>query len=192
MARSRSASPSSAWALMAARLGGLNLKNRRVPYRPVHILSQVRLCSNHSHRLPPQKVYRPPKKAWLTFLFRTATMVQGPSDAVVVASFPGQLDYSLSCAIKSSMANCVGEIVANANGMTLTTSLQEPVKPYLVQGGGSGSWSPPAPTPPPNGSGSNSSSEGVNGSPASTSTVMQRVGLLVGSVVVGAAAFFLV
>ena len=56
---------------MAVRLGGLCPVNRRGRSRLVHSLSQVSLCTN------------------------------GPSDAVLYASFPDQVDLSLSCAIVS-------------------------------------------------------------------------------------------
>lgn len=122
------------------------------------------------------------------FLSQTATMVQGPSDAVVYASLP-QLDISLSCAINSGMANCVGEV--DQNGMTVTTSIHETVKPFLVQGGGSGgSSSPPDPTPAPSGGGSGSGTGADNGSAVVNGLV--GVGVLVGSVATGMAALFLV
>lgn len=118
-------------------------------------------------------------------------MVQGPSDAVYYASFPGQLDLSLSCALNSGLASCVGEI--DEYGMTITTSLQESAKPYLVQGGGSDSGSilPPTPTPPPSvGSGSNSSTGKADGS--SAMNVAMRIGFLVASVFVGVVAQFFI
>ena len=120
-------------------------------------------------------------------------MVQGPSDAVYYASFPGQLDLSLSCAINSGLASCAGEI--DEYGMTITTSLQESAKPYLVQGGGDGGGSGsvlPTPTPPPpGGSGSNSSTEKTDGSSALRAGMC--VGwVLVGSVVVGVVVPFLI
>ena len=120
-------------------------------------------------------------------LLRTATMVQGPSDAVLHVSLP-QIDVSLSCAINSGVADCIGDV--EQNGMTVTTSLHESVKPFLVQGGGPvGGSSPPSPTPAPSQTGSTSGS-GDHGS-ALTNSVMS-VGVLVGSVVVGVATLFLV
>lgn len=136
-----------------------------------------------------------PNKRWLTFrlrfLFCTATMVQGPSDAVVHASFP-QIDVSLSCALKSGQADCVGQI--QQPGMTMTTSLRESVKPYLVQGGGSGGGpsSPgPTPVPLPSQSGSLSSTGTDNGSGVMSGAAGGK--MLVGGVVTGiVATLFLV
>ena len=64
-------------------------------------------------------------------------MIQGPSDAVFYAPFPDQLELSLSCAINSGTADCVGEI--DAHGMTIATSFQEPAKPSPPDEGGSDS-----------------------------------------------------
>jgi hypothetical protein len=112
-------------------------------------------------------------------------MVQGPSDAVVHVSFP-QIDVSLSCALNSGQANCVG--LVQQPSMTMTTSLRESVKPYLVQGGGSGegSSSPPGPTPAPSQSGSLSSTGGDDGSAVMSAAT--DVGMLVGGVVAGVVA----
>jgi len=110
----------------------------------------------------------------------TATMIQGPSDAVVHASFP-QIEVSLSCALNSGMADCLGQV--QQPGMTITTSVREPIKPYLVQGGGSGGGSPPSPTPAPSQSGTLSSTGTDNGS--SSTTGAMDVGVLVGGVVTG-------
>ena len=108
-------------------------------------------------------------------------MVQGPSDAVVHASFP-QIDFSLSCALRSGQANCVGEI--QQPGMTITTSLRESVKPYLVQGGGSGGGSSsPGPTPAPSQSGSLSSTGKDDSSALMNAVTGAR--MLVGGVVAG-------
>lgn len=108
-------------------------------------------------------------------------MVQGPSDAVVHASFP-QVDLSLSCALNSGMANCVGQI--EQPSMTMTTSFRESVKPYLVQGGGSDGGSPsPSLTPAPSQNGPLSSTGGGNDSTVMT-TVM-GFGMLAGSVAAG-------
>ncbi|KAF9653877.1 hypothetical protein BDM02DRAFT_3182321 [Thelephora ganbajun] len=114
----------------------------------------------------------------------TATMVQGPSDAVVYASFPG-FEVSLTRAINSGLANCVGQI--DENSMTITTSFQESVKPYLVQGGGSGGSSP-SPTPAPSGSGPSTGKD--HGS--SVMNAVMDVGLFVGGVVAGVATLFLI
>jgi len=116
-------------------------------------------------------------------------MVQGPSDAVVHASFP-QFELSLSCALNSGQANCIGQI--EQPDMTITTSLRESVKPYLVQGGGSGGGSSsPNPTPAPSQSGSLSST----GNDASSSGVMDAamgIRMLVGSIFAGVANLFFV
>lgn len=128
-------------------------------------------------------------KGWITdfnsrFLSHIATMVQGPSDAVVYASIP-ELEISISCAINSGVADCVGDV--DQGGATVTTSIHETVKPLLVEGGGSGGGSsPPAPTPAPSGSGSPSN----HGS--AVATAMIGVGVLFGSVVAGMATLFLV
>ena len=115
-------------------------------------------------------------------------MVQGPSDAVVYASFP-QLELSLSCALNSGQANCVGQI--EQPGMTITTSLRESVKPYLVQGGGSGGGSSsPTPTPAPSQSGSLSST-GKDDSSGVTDTA-GGIRMLVGSIFAGIANLFFV
>ena len=112
-------------------------------------------------------------------------MVQGPSDAVVHASLP-QFEISLSCAFTSGVANCVGDL--EQGGMTMTTTLRESVKPFLVQGGGSGGGSsPPSPTPAPSGGGSTGTDNG-----SAVMTTAMGVGVLVGSVVAGMATLFLV
>jgi len=136
-----------------------------------------------------------PNSRWLTFrprfLFCIATMVQGPSDAVVHASFP-QIDVSLSCALNSGQADCVGQI--KQPGMTMTTSLRESVKPYLVQGGGSGgSPSSPGPTPAPVPSQSGSlSSTGTDDSSGAVMSGVTGVNLvLVGGVFAGIVATLL-
>jgi hypothetical protein len=116
-------------------------------------------------------------------------MVQGPSDAVLHVSLP-QVDVSLSCAINSGVANCIGDV--EQGGMTVTTSLQESVKPFLVQGGGpAGGSSPPSPTPTPAPSQTGSTSGSGDHSSALMNSVMS-VGVLVGSVVAGVATLFLV
>ena len=117
------------------------------------------------------------------FLFCAVTMIQGPSDAVVHASFP-QIQVSLSCALSSGMADCLGQI--QQPGATITTSIRESMKPYLVQGGGSDGGSPPSPTPAPSQSGTLSSSGNDNGS--SLKTGVMDIGMLVGGVVTGIAA----
>ena len=117
--------------------------------------------------------------------FRTATMVQGPSDAVVHASLP-QFEISLSCALNSGVANCIGDV--EQGGLTITTSLRESVKPFLVQGGGSGGGSsPPSPTPAPSGTGSTGKDNG-----SAMMTTAMGFGVLVGSAVAGMATLFLV
>jgi len=108
-------------------------------------------------------------------------MIQGPSDAVVHASFP-QIEVVLSCALNSGIADCVGEL--KQPGKTVTTSLRETMKPYLVQGGASGGDSP-GPTPPP-------SSGGASDSGSAVTTAVMCVGMLVGSVFAGTATLFLV
>ena len=119
------------------------------------------------------------------FFLRTATMVQGPSDAVVHASLP-QFDISLSCALSSGVANCIGDL--EQGGLTITTSLQETMKPFLVQGGGSGGGSStPSPTPAPSGTGSTGTDTG-----STMMTAAIGFGALVGSVVAGMATLFLV
>ena len=119
-----------------------------------------------------------------------ATMVQGPSDAVIQASFP-QMQISLSCALKSGLANCVGNL--EEGGGTITTSLQETVKPFLVQGGGSGgASSPPNPTPAPTRSGSGSTSGGGGDYSSAAVTAVTGIGVLVRIVVAGMATLFLV
>lgn len=121
-------------------------------------------------------------------LFCAATMIQGPSDAVVHASFP-EIEVSLSCALISGTADCVGQV--QQPGMTITTSIREPMKPYLVQGGGSDGGSSPAPTPAPTQSGSQSSTGNGNGS--SSTTGMTDFGVLIGGVITGImATFFMV
>jgi len=110
----------------------------------------------------------------------TATMIQGPSDAILHASFP-QIEVSLSCALNSGTADCAGQI--RQPGMTITTTLRESMKPYLVQGGGSGGGSPPGPTPAPTQGGSNSGTGSDNGS--SSTTGVMGFGVLVGGVVTG-------
>ena len=194
------ASLPSAWVPMAARLGGLNLARQPglshplcrslppVSFRPITALSHPHHgqfggrveCSQH-----PETAEESVADVQICPLFRAATMVQGPSDAVIYASLPDQVGLSLSCAIKSSQANCVGQIDEN-NTLTITTSFQEPVKSYLVQGGGS----PPAPTPAPSGSGSNSSTGKDSGSSVVNAAVC--VGLLVGGAVAGMVILFLV
>ena len=119
-------------------------------------------------------------------------MVQGPSDAVVHASFP-QIDVSLSCALNSGQADCVGQI--QQPDVTVTTSLRESVKPYLVQGGGSGgSPSSPGPTPAPVPSQSGSlSSTGTDDGSGAVMSGVTGVKVLVGGVVAGmVATLFLV
>jgi len=117
----------------------------------------------------------------------TATMIQGPSDAVVHASFP-QIEVSLSCALNSGTADCIGQV--QQPGMTITTSIRESMKPYLVQGGGPNGGSP-GPTPAPTPSGSNSNAGNDNGS--SSTTGVMDLGVLVGGVVTGIiATFFMV
>ena len=112
-------------------------------------------------------------------------MVQGPSDALVHASFP-QLELSLSCALSSGLANCVGQM--EQPDMTMTTSLRESVKPFLVQGGESGGSSPsPSPTRAPSQSGSLASTGSDNGS--SVMSAVMEVGAFI---VAGIAALFLV
>ena len=112
-------------------------------------------------------------------------MVQGPSDAVVYASFPDQLGISVSCAIQSGQANCIGEI-DKGDTLTITTSFQESASPYLVQGGGS----PPPPTPAPSGGGSSPSTAMDTDSSITNAAIC--VGLLVGSVVAGLVSSLLV
>jgi len=112
-------------------------------------------------------------------------MVQGPSDAVVYASLP-QIEISLSCAINSGLANCVG--LMEEDGRTVTTSIQETVKPFLVQGGGPGGGSPPSPTPAPSGSTSSSGTD----SGSTVMTAVMGVGMLVGSVFAGMATLLLI
>jgi len=195
---------SSVWALTAARPGRLYPANQPEPSRRPFSLSPVSSPYRGQSSTPVVGWECPwpaePNKRLLTFrpcfFFCTATMVQGPSDAVVHASFP-QIDVSLSCALNSGQADCVGQI--QQPGMTITTSLRESVKPYLVQGGGSGgSPSSPGPTPAPvpSQSGSLSSTGTDDGSGAVA--VMTRSGVtgvkvLVGSVVAGmVATLFLV
>jgi len=114
----------------------------------------------------------------------TVTMVQGPSDAVVHASLP-QFEISLSCALSSSMANCIGDL--EQGGQTITTSLRETMKPFLVQGGGGTGPSPQTAT----------SVSSYTGPPPMTvgSAVMTAAtgfGVLVGSVFAGMATLFLI
>jgi len=65
----------------------------------------------------------------------TATLVEGPSDAVLQGSLPGGPAFSYSCAIAGSQANC--QLVASDQSLTETTSIIETVSPFVVQGGGS-------------------------------------------------------
>ena len=75
--------------------------------------------------------------------------------------------------------------------MTMTTSLRESVKLFLVQGGGSGGSSPsPSPTPAPSQSESLASTGSDNGS--SVMSAAMEVGALVKRIVAGMAALFLV
>lgn len=112
-------------------------------------------------------------------------MVQGPSDAVLHASLP-KLEISISCALNSGVANCIGDL--EQGGVTITTSLRESIKPFLVQGGGSGGGSsPPNPTPAPSGGGSTGADNG-----SAVMTAAMGVGVLVGSVVAGMATLFMV
>lgn len=68
-----------------------------------------------------------------------ATLVEGPSDAVLQGSIPGGPAFSYSCAIAGSQANC--QLVASDSTMTETTSIIEIVSPFVVQGGDSSSSS---------------------------------------------------
>ena len=110
-------------------------------------------------------------------------MVQGPSDAVVHASF-SQIELSISCALNSGQANCVGQI--EEPSMTITSSFRESAKPFLVEGGGGSS---PSPTPAPSQSGS--SNTGKNGGSGVTDAVM-GVWVLAGTVFAGMANLFFV
>ena len=125
------------------------------------------------------------------FLFRTATMVQGPSDAILHLSV-SMFDVSLSCAFNSGVANCVGDV--EHNGMTVTTSLRESVKPFLVQGGGyDGSSSTPSPIPSPTPAPSQTGSTSGGGDHGSALTNdVTGVGVFVGGVVAGVVTLFLV
>lgn len=71
----------------------------------------------------------------LTYLL--ATLVEGPSDAVLKGSIPGGPAFSYSCAIVGSQADC--QLVASDQTLTETTSITEIVTPYVVQGGSSSS-----------------------------------------------------
>jgi len=198
---SRLALPLLVWALTAVQPGRWYLVHQRELNQPFLSLSPVS-SSYYGRNSPPPRAptrivdgrvgwwrrFRPTRgrqrNGWLTpapvSYFRTATMIQGPSDAVVLASFP-QIQVSLSCALNSGMADCVGEV--KQPGKTMTTSLRETVKPYLVQGGGSGGGSP-APTPAPSGSGNDSGS--------AVTTAVMCAGMLVGSVFAGTVTLFLV
>ena len=66
--------------------------------------------------------------------YALATLVEGPSDAVLQGSLPGGPAFSYSCAIARSQANC--EFVASGQSLTETTSIIETVSPFVVQGGG--------------------------------------------------------
>lgn len=183
---------------MVARLGGSNLENRLEPSNRSLTVSPVSLPPRHYRRsFPPpptwvgEGVCDMQKNRWLIFsicsLFCTATMIQGPSDAVVHASFP-QIEVSISCALNSGMADCIGQV--QQPGMTITTSIRESMKPYLVQGGGPDGGSP-GPTPAPTQTGSNSNTGNSNGS--SLTTGVMDLGVLVGGVVAGIiATFFMV
>lgn len=76
-----------------------------------------------------------------------ATLVEGPSDAVLQGSIPGGPAFSYSCAIARSQATC--QLVASDPTLTETTTIIELVSPFAVQGGGSSSLSsrPPSSTP---------------------------------------------
>lgn len=63
----------------------------------------------------------------------TATLVEGPSDAILKGSIPGGPAFSYSCAIVGSQADC--QLVASDQTLTETTSIIEIVTPYVVQGG---------------------------------------------------------
>jgi hypothetical protein len=122
-------------------------------------------------------------------------MVQGPSDAILHLSV-SMFDVSLSCAFNSGVANCVGDV--DHNGVTVTTSLRESVKPFLVQGGGydGGSSTPsptpsPIPSPTPAPSQTESTSGGGDHGSALTNDVT-GVGVLVGGIVAGVVTLFLV
>jgi len=83
----------------------------------------------------------------------TATLVEGPSDAILRGSIPGGPAFSYSCAIAGSQASC--QLIASDETLIETTTIMEVVSPFVVQGGGSASSalnsSPPSSTltPPP-------------------------------------------
>ncbi|TCD64257.1 hypothetical protein EIP91_004326 [Steccherinum ochraceum] len=99
----------------------------------------------------------------------TATMVAGPNDAEIVLS--NDFEYvSESCTISNSLANCV--VVATAQGIISTTTLQETASPFPVQVGSSASQptagsGPSSPASSPTSSPSDSSQSG--NIPSSTS-----------------------
>lgn len=66
----------------------------------------------------------------------TATLVEGPSDAILKGSIPGGLAFSYSCTIVGSQADC--QLVASDQTLTETTSITEVVTPHIVQDGGGG------------------------------------------------------
>ena len=77
--------------------------------------------------------------------YLSATLVEGPSDAILQGSIPGGPAFSYSCAIAGSQANC--QLVASDQTMTETTTIIELVSPFLVQGGGSSTPGPSSGTP---------------------------------------------
>jgi len=76
----------------------------------------------------------------LRWPYLSATLVEGPSDAILQGSIPGGPAFSYSCAIAGSQANC--QLVASDPILTETTTIIELVSPFLVQGGGTSSPSP--------------------------------------------------
>jgi len=118
----------------------------------------------------------------------TATLVEGPSDAVLLASVPGGPAFSYSCAIAGSRANC--QLVAEDPVSTETTSVTETVRPFVVQGGGSFSSSSRIPSTltstPPTGTTTTPSPQSTGTSPNSAHTNhnhhLPLVWLLLGSI----------
>ena len=101
---------------------------------PAHPLghSQIRTLSSLVRNRGICAGYRPADLRWLHL---SATLVEGPSDAILQGSMPGGPAFSYSCAIARSQANC--QLVASDQTTTETTSIVELVSPFLVQGGGS-------------------------------------------------------
>ena len=96
--------------------------------------SQIRTSSSLVRNRGTYVDYNPVGLCWPHL---SATLVEGPSDAILQGSIPGGPAFSYSCAIAGSQANC--QLVASDQTLTETTSIIELVSPFVVQGGGSSS-----------------------------------------------------